>query len=459
MESADDRAIIEAGYKPQLKRSLGMFASFAVPFSVISITTGIFANYGFVLEKAGPFGFWTWLLVSVGRIAIALIVAEMAGRIPLTGSVYNWANRLINPATGFMAGWLVISNMTIGAAAVTTVMLPILGVITGHDITGLTGSCIASGFLILQLLINLYGVRLTSHTNVVAVVAEIVSIVVLSCLVVAAVLNKGHFHTELLTTIPAEPRPYWPGFLMCSLLGAWTMIGFESSADISEETVNAKRVAPKGVISSVLASIVIGFAFIVVMTLAIPDLASIGKAAYPLAAISSYYLGDVATKIFLLFSLVAIFSCSLVCITSGSRVMFAMARDGRFIAPGLFGKVSSHHVPRNALLLITAFCILFVFLSDSITALSGSATVCASTYYLITVAGFALKGKGLPKTDTFSLGRWHWPVAILAIGWLIVEIGILTIPEEFHSVAAATVGVLIVGAVLYALVGRKKVGA
>ena len=61
--NGDDQAIIEAGHRPQLHRSLSFFASFAIAFSVISITTGIFANYGFVLSKAGPFGFWTWLLV------------------------------------------------------------------------------------------------------------------------------------------------------------------------------------------------------------------------------------------------------------------------------------------------------------------------------------------------------------------------------------------------------------
>jgi amino acid transporter len=454
----DDRAVIEAGYKPQLKRSLGFFASFAIPFSVISITTGIFANYNFVLGKAGPFGFWTWLLVSAGHIAVALVFAEMAGRIPLTGSIYNWNNRLLGPAAGFLTGWLAISNYTIGAAAVTTVMLPILGVILGHEISGYAGSCLVSAFLVVQMMINLFGVRLTSHTNVVAVVAEIMSIVVLSCLIVFAVAHKGHFHFDYLTTIPSEPRPYWPAFLMASLLGAWTLIGFETSADISEETINARRIAPKGVIASILASVIIGFVFIVVMTLAIPDLATISKAPYPLAAIAAYYLGDTVTTVFLIFSLVAIFSCSLVCLTAGSRVLYAMARDGRFVAAPLFSRVSAHHVPKYALVFVTGVCVIFVFISDSIVALSGAATVCASIYYLITVVGFALKGGKMPKTATFSLKRWHWPVVFTAAGWLIVEIGILTIPEEFHPVAVATCGVLVAGIVLYVIAGRVKRG-
>jgi len=454
--SPDDRAILEAGYKPQFRRTLGSFASFAIPFSVISITTGIFANFGFVLGKAGPFGFWTWLIVAFGHICVALIVAEMAGRIPLTGSVYNWNSRLLSPGIGFLTGWLVLGNMTIGSAAVTTSMLPILGVILGHDLDPETGHFLAAAFLLIQMAINLCGVRLTSHTNVIAVIAEIISIVVLSVLIIFGVIHKGHFDLSLLTTLPSEPKPYWPAFMMTSLLGAWTFIGFETSADVSEETINAKRVAPLGVISSMVASAIIGFIFIVVMTIAIPDLKAVTQSTYPLATIASYYLGDTATAVFLCFSLVAIFSCSLVCMTAGSRVLYAMARDGRFVAPKLFSHVSKHHVPGHALILVAGIAVIFSFISDSITALSGAATVCAALYYIITAAGFAIKAPKFPKTDTFSLGKWHWPVVLIALVWMCVEIGILTIPEEFHPVALATAGVVGVGLIFYVLVGRKQ---
>src|SRR5579862_24632 len=130
----DDHAIIEAGYKPQLKRSLGPFASFAIPFSEISITTGIFANFGFVLTKAGPFGFWTWIFVSLGQLMVALVLAEMAGRIPLAGSIYNWNTKLTSPAIGWFTGWLLAVAFAIGTAGVTTSMLPVIGVILGYDL-------------------------------------------------------------------------------------------------------------------------------------------------------------------------------------------------------------------------------------------------------------------------------------------------------------------------------------
>src|ERR1700722_17501434 len=93
----DDSAIIEAGYQPRLRRSVGFFSAFAISFSAISILTGVISNYGFVLGKAGPFGIWMWVLVSIGHMLVALVFAEMAGRIPLTGCSYNWNSKLVNP--------------------------------------------------------------------------------------------------------------------------------------------------------------------------------------------------------------------------------------------------------------------------------------------------------------------------------------------------------------------------
>ena len=57
--SSEDVKILEAfNYKQELKRSLKLFSSFAVAFSFISITTGIFTNYKFVIETGGPMPRW-----------------------------------------------------------------------------------------------------------------------------------------------------------------------------------------------------------------------------------------------------------------------------------------------------------------------------------------------------------------------------------------------------------------
>ena len=82
-----------SGYRPELRRTLGGFAVFAF----ISVAVGIFATYGSVLTTAGPVGIWLWIVAAVGQTLIALVVAQFAARIALSGSSYQWASRLANP--------------------------------------------------------------------------------------------------------------------------------------------------------------------------------------------------------------------------------------------------------------------------------------------------------------------------------------------------------------------------
>ena len=54
-----EQLVEQAGYHEELRRSLQSFSMFAIAFSVISITTGIFLNYGFGLTWFGPASIWT----------------------------------------------------------------------------------------------------------------------------------------------------------------------------------------------------------------------------------------------------------------------------------------------------------------------------------------------------------------------------------------------------------------
>lgn len=451
----EDHAVIEAGYQPKLRRSLGYFASFAVSFSFISITTGIFANYGYVLTKAGPFGFWTWLLVAVGHLLVALVYAEMAGRMPLAGCAYNWNTKLMGPAIGWFTGWLTLCAYSISVAAFTTTIVPVIESLLDIQFSPMTTRCITAGMIVAQAWINISGIRLTSKINVLAVCAELISIVVMGCLVAIAVFSHSHAHFSLLITIPTQPVPYWPAFFLACLLGAFTLIGFETSADMSEETVNARTIAPKGIISSILVSAILGFAFIIVITIAIPNVAVIKAASNPLVAIVQYHLGAMATKIFLIFVIISIFACSLINIAAASRTLYAIARDKRFIAPAFFQKISTQHVPIVAISFVTIVSISFSMMANSLTALYAAVAILPAIIYLTTVICFAIGLNKLPSFNTFSLGKWHSPIVVLAISWLLIEIGILTIPQEFHAGALTVGGVVGVGFLLYLFVGRK----
>ena len=70
-ESADSRDLARFGYKQELKRILGPYSSFAVAFSYISPSTGIFTLYFLGLSIGGAFFFWSWPLVALGQFIVA----------------------------------------------------------------------------------------------------------------------------------------------------------------------------------------------------------------------------------------------------------------------------------------------------------------------------------------------------------------------------------------------------
>src|SRR5438876_8653469 len=110
---SEDQALQRFGYQQEFKRELKRFASFAVGFSFISITTGIFSTYGSVLNWGGPLGIWTWPFVVVGQFLVALVFAALASRMPIAGYSYQWVSRLVNPKIGWLVGWVSFMFLTV----------------------------------------------------------------------------------------------------------------------------------------------------------------------------------------------------------------------------------------------------------------------------------------------------------------------------------------------------------
>src|SRR4051795_12091209 len=99
---SEEAVVNEFGYKQELRRKLRFFSVFAVAFSIISITTGIFLNFAFGFEHLGPAMIWTWPVAAVGQLLVCLVLAELATRIPLAGANYQWGSRLGKPAHGWV---------------------------------------------------------------------------------------------------------------------------------------------------------------------------------------------------------------------------------------------------------------------------------------------------------------------------------------------------------------------
>src|ERR1700691_5098569 len=115
---AEDETLESFGYRQQFVRSLRHFESFAVAFSFISITTGIFTTYGFALATGGTRAIWTWLIVVAGQSLVALVYGALSARVPLSGYSYQWASRLANVGVGWWFGWMSFAFLSIVTVSV-----------------------------------------------------------------------------------------------------------------------------------------------------------------------------------------------------------------------------------------------------------------------------------------------------------------------------------------------------
>ena len=157
---------------------------FAIAFSIVSITTGIFLNYGFGLAYWGPASIWTWPIVGVGNLMIALVVAELGTRIPLAGYAYQWSARLVNPTYGWFVGFAGLLYMAVGGGAIMLqVASPLL--LSEFNVDNPSPHLVLAVAIILMLLpvvINLISIQVAARVNNIAVFTEIIGTVVFGVL-------------------------------------------------------------------------------------------------------------------------------------------------------------------------------------------------------------------------------------------------------------------------------------
>ncbi|MBT2512327.1 APC family permease [Arthrobacter sp. ISL-30] len=494
-KSADSSGMDEFGYAQTLDRSIGKFASFAAGVSYISILTGVFQLFYFGFSTAGPAYAWSWPIVFVGQLMVALCFAELAGRYPVAGSVYNWAKRLSSGTWSWLAGWLLLisSMVALGAVALALqITLPqiwsgfqIIGDGTGQYDFAINGVLLASIMIGISTLINAFGVKLMTRINSIGVFVELAA-AVLMILALAWHVVRG---PEVLfdTTGFGEEHPlgFFGVFLIAAMASGYVMYGFDTASSLGEETKDPKKTAPKAILRAVTASFLLGGLLLLGGILAAPDLSDpkIGAADGGLQYIVLSVLGGPFGKAFLVCIVVAVVVCTLAVHAAAIRMMFAMARDNNLPFSRQLGKVDPvRKTPTVAAIVIGVLAIIPLIVNIMqpaiFTIMSSISIVLIYLSYLLVTVPLLRKRflKKWPLADDgtepgFSLGKWGVLVNILAVLWG----GAMTVnliwprPEIYNSVppfawylqwgGVIFVGAVIIGGVLlYRLKLRHQTG-
>jgi amino acid transporter len=198
---------------------------------------------------------------------------------------------------------------------------------------------------------------------------------------------------------PSEAADGWAGIAFAVMYGVLIFVGFESAANLAEETAEPKKSIPK----AVLLTIVIATIFYVI--LAYVQVAGFGfnmenlfaAAAAPLFALGSPeaaggYGSDAILKVLEIVVVLDVMAVGVGAAVASSRGIFALARDRRI--PAAFAKVSaSRGTPVGAILAVsiwsTAMVLLTKFRPETF-AIPGFPPYFAVFAWLSSFGGFAL---------------------------------------------------------------------
>jgi amino acid transporter len=456
----DDSILNRFGYHPQFIRTLRSFESFAVAFSFISITTGIFTTFGFLLNTGGPRGIWTWPIVIVGQTLVACVYAALAAKVPLSGYSYQWASRLANVHVGWWLGWMSFAFLSIVTVSVDYGLVQVaFQPLIGEAYTPLSAALETLVVLALQAALIITSTWATTRVNNVAVATEVIGIVGLTVALVIAAAVRGQGHWSNLTSTGAIPHSGYYGwlgpFMLATLLGAYTIVGFESASNLAEETVEPRKVVPRAMIRAVLVSGIVGLLFLIATSYAIDSLPAATKDSAPVAFIINNVLGGVVQKIFLIFVCVSIFACGLVIMVTNSRLIWSMGRDRRLPGYQLWRQVPrATGGPTYATLLAAVLggAIVMVLLNNTgaLVTLFTASTIMPALLYAATVLLYVFTAHRVHAPSRyFSLGRFEWPVIAGALAWLVYELIILIGPSEFRDAQYYVLGALGLGLIVY----------
>ncbi len=478
--SEDARDLERLGYAQQLFREMGGFSNFAVSFSIISILTGAVLLYGYGLKFAGPVvSSIGWPLVSVMTLMVAMSMAEIASAYPTAGGLYFWARRLGGRQWAWVTAWLnMIGQVTITAGINIAAAIYIIGAVT--RLLRLPSEGLATNWyfqvgvmvviLIPQVIINVWGIRLTARLSDISVWWHIGGVLLIAALL--PLLGRHHnslgflfsfapvpdalpsqqplvvgdwtVASPLFRLIPPLERLYAAGpplllFVLALLQAQWTYTGYDASAHLAEETVMARRNSAWGIVLSVAVSAVAGYVMLLVLTWCIPngDVAATARDPYPVLHIIDKNLPAALANLLAIVIGVAMWLCGVASVTSMARMWYAFARDDGIPGSRWLRRVSGkHRTPMIATVVTAALSVAICLYAAAWFVVTSISTICLYLAYGIPIylnLRNRRRGKGewmTPEIAKWSLGRWSPLVNAVAIAWIAVITVVFILPPN-----------------------------
>lgn len=460
----DEKLLHSMGYAQELLRRMSGFSNFAISFSIICILAGGITSLQLgVSAVGGAAAGIVWPIGVAFSLIIALCMAQIASAFPTAGGLYHWSSILGGRAWGWATAWFNLGGLIFVTAAVNVgaygLFVNFVGPMVGIDPAKLTVTHQIIGVTLIsasQALFNHLGIRLTTLLTDFSGYLIFALAVLLT---LAMLFGAPHIELGRLFTFTNESGDagggVWPengSLLTMFLLGLmwpiYTITGFDASAHTSEETVQASRNVPKGILRSVYLSGVFGWVMVASFVLAMPSMSEAAKqGANVFPWLMDQVLPGAAGKALWVGIVISNYLCGLACVTSTSRMVYAFARDGGLPVSRQLRTVSpKHRTPVVAIWTTAALSVASTLYAPAYSTLTTACVIFLYVSYVMpTAAGWLAFGKKWTRMGPFNLGPAAFKIlAVISLFGvaILVWIGVQPPNDKALTVTLATAALL-----------------
>lgn len=416
----------EPSDKGLLKREIGLFGATALGIGAI-IGSGIFIVTGIVAGIAGPAMIISVLIAGVIALFSALSVAELSAYLPEEGGTYAYAQKLISPFAGFIAGWIwVFSNIFVGAAVS-------LG-FAHYFVTlfpAIPLKIIAVIICLIFIIINYLGLKESTVLNNLLVTVKVL------ILLFFVVFGLGFFITDHFT--PFTPTGM-TGILSGAALIFFAYTGFARVTIMAEEVKEPEKTIPRSIYLALGISTVI-YILVSLVAVGIAGTPALAQSGSPLAGAIRVTGSPESVLLISLGAMIATASVLLTTIMGISRIVFAMARNNDL--PQFLSRISPRFsTPHYAIWITGVFMTAAVLIADLALVVAVSTFAMLIFYFIANIAALRLPGeyRHYPSVVPFtgavtcaglvaflSINSWIIGIVGLAIGivWYVIHQSII----------------------------------
>jgi amino acid transporter len=427
----DVKLLHSMGYAQELARNMKGFQNFAISFSIICILSGGINSLGQGISGVGGAAIGIgWILGCCVSFIFALGMAQIGSAYPTAGGLYHWGSILGGRGWGWLTAWLNLLGLVtvLGAINVGTYnfFIGAFGDMLGIKSNLWIQAAFVIGITVVQAVINQVGIRAT---------AKITDLSGYLIFITAAALTLGllayapSWDFSRLISFKNYSGPaggdVWPAtdnmlllFGLGLLLPIYTITGFDASAHTAEETQDAARAVPRGIITSVAWSALFGWLMLSAFVLAIPNMDKAAASGWSVFFVTLDAVLPASFKqILYVLIFVSQFACGLATVTSASRMIYAFARDGGLPASNVLKRVHpGYRTPVAAIWTAAIISIAFTLYTPAYaTIVSVTVIFLFMSYGMPIIAGLFVYGKTWTKMGPWDMGPAYRLVAVLAI--------------------------------------------